>query len=91
MVGASIAASTFRLTGSNYIATFALSAVPAVIAFLVVTVVRVAADSIKPHFHQHLKLHRNLYGVSSTCVYLWSSQWQVAGTEGGFQTLCLIT
>ncbi len=40
MVGASIAAATFKLSGSNYIATFALSAIPAVIALCVVTVVR---------------------------------------------------
>jgi hypothetical protein len=39
IVGASIAAATFRLSGSNYIATFALSAIPAAIAFLVVSLV----------------------------------------------------
>ena len=39
MVGASIAAATFKLSGSNYIATFALSAIPAAVALLVVTVV----------------------------------------------------
>jgi MFS family permease len=38
MVGASIAAATFRLSGSNYIATFALSAIPAAVALVVVTV-----------------------------------------------------
>ena len=40
IVGASIAAATFRFSGSNYIATFALSAIPAVVALLVVTLVR---------------------------------------------------
>ena len=39
IVGASIAAATFRFSGSNYIATFALSAIPAVVALLVVTLV----------------------------------------------------
>lgn len=39
IVGATIAAATFRLSGSNYIATFALSAIPAAVALLVVTVV----------------------------------------------------
>lgn len=45
MVGASIAAFTFRLTGSNYIATFALSSVPALVALMVVTLVSAACPT----------------------------------------------
>lgn len=47
IVGASIAAATFRFSGSNYIATFALSAIPAVVALLVVTLVRRAGLPIR--------------------------------------------
>ena len=36
MVGATIAATAFHMTGSNYVATFALSALPAACALAIV-------------------------------------------------------
>ncbi len=43
LVGATVAGLAFKLSGSNYVLTFALSAIPAFLALLLVTAVRSAA------------------------------------------------
>ena len=42
LVGATVAGLAFKLSGSNYVLTFALSAIPAFLALLLVTAVRSA-------------------------------------------------
>ena len=40
LVGATVAGLAFKLSGSNYVLTFALSAIPAFLALLLITAVR---------------------------------------------------
>jgi len=51
LVGATVAGLAFKLSGSNYVLTFALSAIPAFLALLLVTAVRSRRLSswINPH------------------------------------------
>ena len=55
LVGATVAGLAFKLSGSNYVLTFALSAVPAFLALLLVTAVRsVTAQTVSTPRQQGL-------------------------------------
>ena len=52
LVGATVAGLTFRLSGQNYIATFALSTVPALAALLLTISVRPTAAVLLPRYQK---------------------------------------